>query len=106
MDTAYVADAQDLHLPPSEDIRTTILSSLPPGFDFKFDAVFSNAALHWCKRSPRGVVESASRALKKGGRFVVEMGGFTNVVGQFFFLIIAPVLHVINYYVRCKNGQL
>ena len=70
-----------------------------------FDAVFTNAALHWCKRSPRGVVESASRALKKGGRFVVEMGGFTNVVGQFFFNH-CSFLHVINYYVRCKNGQL
>jgi len=50
-------------------------------FDYKFDAVFSNAALHWCKRSPSGVIESAARALKKGGRFVVEMGGFTNCVG-------------------------
>ncbi|KAL4249284.1 S-adenosyl-L-methionine-dependent methyltransferase superfamily protein [Abortiporus biennis] len=46
-----------------------------------FDAVFTNAALHWCKRDPKGVLESAKSVLKPGGRFVGEMGGFLNVVG-------------------------
>jgi len=48
----------------------------------QYDAVFTNAALHWCKRDPAGVIQSASRVLKKGGRFVGEMGGFTNCIGE------------------------
>ncbi|KAI0078236.1 S-adenosyl-L-methionine-dependent methyltransferase [Panus rudis PR-1116 ss-1] len=52
---------------------------LPP---HAFDAVFSNAAFHWCKRDPRGVLANAKALLKKdGGRFVAEMGGYLNVVG-------------------------
>ncbi|KAF8685650.1 S-adenosyl-L-methionine-dependent methyltransferase [Rhizoctonia solani] len=35
-----------------------------------FDAVFTNATLHWCKRDPLGVVQAAKRTLKPGGRFV------------------------------------
>jgi trans-aconitate methyltransferase len=44
-------------------------------FDAEFDAVFSNAALHWMKR-PDDVIAGAWRALKPGGRFVAEFGGF------------------------------
>jgi trans-aconitate methyltransferase len=43
-----------------------------------FDAVFSNAALHWMK-PPEQVAESIARALKPGGRFVAEMGGHGNI---------------------------
>jgi SAM-dependent methyltransferase len=43
-----------------------------------FDAVFSNAALHWMK-PPEAVVDSIARALKTGGRFVAEMGGRGNI---------------------------
>ena len=43
-----------------------------------FDAVFSNAAMHWMKR-PEAVIAGVRRALKKGGRFVGEFGGFGNV---------------------------
>src|SRR3984957_11900410 len=43
-------------------------------FDHEFDAVFSNAALHWMKRAD-AVIEGVRRALKSGGRFVAEMGG-------------------------------
>ncbi|KAK7462959.1 hypothetical protein VKT23_007540 [Stygiomarasmius scandens] len=46
-----------------------------------FDAVFSNAALHWCKNDPGAVIENAKRILKKGGRFVGEMGGYMNCAG-------------------------
>lgn len=46
-----------------------------------FDAVFSNATLHWCKRDPSGVLEGIKRVLKDGGRFVCEMGGHLNCVG-------------------------
>jgi len=44
-------------------------------FDSEFDAVFSNAALHWMKR-PDDVIAGVWRALKPGGRFVAEFGGF------------------------------
>lgn len=43
-------------------------------FEREFDAVFSNAALHWMRR-PDDVIAGVARALKPGGRFVGEMGG-------------------------------
>jgi trans-aconitate methyltransferase len=47
-------------------------------FSEEFDAVFSNAALHWIPEAAR-VVEGVSRALKPGGKFVAEFGGKGNV---------------------------
>jgi trans-aconitate methyltransferase len=44
-------------------------------FQNEFDAVFSNAAFHWMKR-PDDVIAGAWRALKPGGRFVAEFGGY------------------------------
>jgi len=46
--------------------------------DQPFDAVFSNAALHWIKR-PEKVIESVWLSLREGGRFVAEFGGKGNV---------------------------
>ena len=46
-------------------------------FSHEFDAVFSNAALHWM-RPPEAVLAGVYRALKPGGRFVGEMGGQNN----------------------------
>jgi len=43
-----------------------------------FDAVFSNAVLHWVKDAD-GAIASAWRALRPGGRFVGEFGGHGNV---------------------------
>lgn len=50
-----------------------------------FDAVFSNAALHWIK-TPQDVIRSVYNALKPGGRFVAEFGGYGNI---------APILKAI-----------
>jgi SAM-dependent methyltransferase len=47
-------------------------------FVSEFDAVFSNAALHWM-RAPELVIAGVARALKRGGRFVGELGGHGNV---------------------------
>ncbi|QQP88206.1 methyltransferase domain-containing protein [Skermanella sp. TT6] len=43
-----------------------------------FDAVFSNAALHWMLR-PDDVIAGVWNALRPGGRFVGEFGGAGNV---------------------------
>jgi trans-aconitate methyltransferase len=44
-------------------------------FENEFDAVFSNAALHWIKDYPDAPIAGAFRALKSKGRFVGELGG-------------------------------
>ena len=47
-------------------------------FNREFDAVFSNAALHWMN-DPDAVIAGVARALKPGSRFIGEMGGHLNV---------------------------
>ncbi|GAA3028376.1 class I SAM-dependent methyltransferase [Streptosporangium longisporum] len=61
-----------------------------PGLDFvvadggdftvsrPYDAVFSDAALHWMGREPDAVIAGVREALTPGGRFVAEMGGAGN----------------------------
>lgn len=44
----------------------------------EFDAVFSNAVLHWVL-PPESAVDSIRRALVPGGRFVAELGGAGNI---------------------------
>lgn len=48
-------------------------------FRQEFDAVFSNAALHWMKPLP-DVFAHLAVALRPGGRLVLEMGGVGNVL--------------------------
>jgi trans-aconitate methyltransferase len=47
-------------------------------FSTEFDAVFSNAALHWIPEAER-VIQGVARALKPNGRFVAELGGKRNI---------------------------
>ena len=47
-------------------------------FEHEFDAVFSNAALHWV-RNHDALLDGIARALRHGGRFVAEFGGHGNV---------------------------
>lgn len=58
--TYIVADAQDLQFPEP------------------FDAIFSNAVLHWIK-NPQAVIRSIHQVLKPGGRLVAEFGGKGNI---------------------------
>jgi SAM-dependent methyltransferase len=58
------------------DVRHIDGHALP--FTSEFDAVFSNAALHWMTR-PDEVLAGVRRALRPGGRFVGEFGGHGNV---------------------------
>ena len=43
-------------------------------FAEEFDAVFSNAVLHWITRAD-AMIAAVYRSLKPGGRFVAECGG-------------------------------
>ncbi|WP_260737746.1 class I SAM-dependent methyltransferase [Tunturiibacter lichenicola] len=47
----------------------------------QFDAVFSNAALHWITgvSGHNSVLAGVHRSLRPGGRFVAEMGGHGNI---------------------------
>ncbi len=47
-------------------------------FTRRFDAVFTNAVLHWISK-PDAVIDSVAKALRPGGRFVGEFGGHGNV---------------------------
>lgn len=67
-----VAAAQGLGL----DAR--VMSGDALTFDAEFDAVFSNAALHWMLNVD-AVIDGVFRALRPGGRFVAEMGGHGNI---------------------------
>ncbi len=60
------------------DLRFEVRDARQIQFDQPFDAVFSNAALHWIK-PPAAVARSCWRALRSGGRMVVEFGGDGNV---------------------------
>ena len=82
------AGAQVIGIDASEDMaaaarRRGLDARQADAYDLKFreefDAVFSNAAIHWMKLNPEAVIRGVCRALKPGGRFVAEMGGFGNV---------------------------
>ena len=63
------------HIP---DIEFVVADAADFSFTGPFDAVFSNAALHWVTEAEQAVVRMA-QALKQGGRFVVELGGKGNI---------------------------
>jgi trans-aconitate methyltransferase len=67
-------------------------------FADEFDAVFSNAALHWMTR-PEQVIDGVWRALRPQGRFVAEFGGHGNVAA------ITTALHAVALR-HGKNGHL
>jgi trans-aconitate methyltransferase len=75
-----------------------------PHPDHSFDAVFSNAALHWV-RDQDAMLTEVHRVLKPGGRFVAEMGGHGNIAAIRVALIAALAQHGlasredgVNYY--------
>lgn len=57
------------------DLDARVMDAYHLAFENEFDAVFSNAALHWMKLDPDAVIQGVRRALKPGGRFAAEMGG-------------------------------
>ena len=59
-------------------LNTVVMDGHQLSFKRRFDAVFSNAALHWMKE-PETVVAGVTNSLKPGGRFIGEFGGKGNV---------------------------
>ena len=71
--------AVDSSVPQIEAARKLGLNAFSIGgedltYQEEFDAVFSNAALHWIKRADL-MIAGVYRSLKPGGRFVAECGG-------------------------------
>ena len=58
----------------------------------RFDAVFSNAALHWMPNAA-AVAQGVHRHLKPGGRFVGEMGGHGNVAA-----VVTAILAILDHH--------
>lgn len=75
-----------------------------PFAEGSFDAVFSNAVLHWV-RDQDAMMDEVRRVLRPGGRFVAEMGGHGNVAAIRVALIAVLERHghagledEVNYY--------
>jgi len=75
-----------------------------PYEDGAFDAVFSNAVLHWV-RDQDAMMKEVFRVLRPGGRFVAEMGGHGNIAAIQVALVAALGKHGyahlendVNYY--------
>lgn len=60
------------------DLHFEVHDARQLAFTDQFDAVFSNAVLHWIVEA-ESVVQGVARALRPGGRFVTEFGGTRNV---------------------------
>ena len=58
-------------------LRFQVMDARQIAFAEPFDAVFSNATLHWIQEQER-VIEGVARSLRPGGRFVAEFGGKGN----------------------------
>jgi trans-aconitate methyltransferase len=58
-------------------IDAEVMSATKIKFKNCFDAIFSNAVLHWVKES-EVAVQQVYDALKRDGRFVAEFGGYGN----------------------------
>jgi len=66
---AFVESARQLGL------KAYVVDAVDLPYREEFDAVFSNAVLHWIRRADE-MMAGVHRALRPGGRFVAECGGF------------------------------
>jgi trans-aconitate methyltransferase len=71
---SMIASARQ-HFP---DIRFVVADATSFTLPEKFDAIFSNATLHWIRQKEK-VLDRIHRHLLPGGRLVLEMGGKGNV---------------------------
>jgi len=86
-------------------LKFEVMDATAMRFDEPFDAIFSNAVLHWVK-PPEAAAARMFAALKPGGRLVLEMGGKGNVgkilrsavkAGNLVRVDLQPVV-MINYF--------
>ncbi len=75
---AVDASAEQIESARARGLDARVMGGEKLEYEAEFDAVFSNAALHWMKDT-QAVIDGVWRALKPGGRFVGEMGGAGNV---------------------------
>ena len=73
-----VMDARQLRFKPDGADGTAKLPRTEEENTAGFDAVFSNAVLHWIPEANE-VIAGVARVLKPGGRFVAEFGGKGNI---------------------------
>ncbi|MDQ7047397.1 MAG: methyltransferase domain-containing protein [Sulfurovum sp.] len=59
-------------------IQASVMSATELTFQKEFDAVFSNAVLHWVKDSDKSIKKIFS-SLKPKGRLIAEFGGYGNI---------------------------
>ena len=76
-------------------LNVRVLDGHKLDFDQAFEAVFSNAALHWML-DPDAVIQGVHRALKPNGRFVGEFGGHGNVAAITIALVAALEKHGVD----------
>jgi trans-aconitate methyltransferase len=75
-----IDDSQEMILQASKKfpaLKFAALNAKELRFNAEFDAIFSNAVLHWIPEAEQ-VIAGVVQALKPGGRFVVEFGGKGN----------------------------
>ncbi len=81
-DAAMIAQANANYLNSDSDLdlklKFAVANATSFQFDITFDAVFSNAVLHWIP-DVDAVIRCIYQALKPGGRFVAEFGGKGNL---------------------------
>ncbi len=75
---AVDASAEQVEAARDRGVDARVADAAALGFGREFDAVFSNAVLHWVKDADAAIA-GVARALKPGGRFVAEFGGHGNV---------------------------
>jgi len=61
-----------------KNIEAYVMSATELNFNNEFDAVFSNAVLHWVKDS-KIAINKINNSLKNNGRFIAEFGGYGNI---------------------------
>ncbi|SFV68484.1 2-isopropylmalate synthase [hydrothermal vent metagenome] len=62
----------------AKNIEAYVMSATELAYENEFDAVFSNAVLHWVQDANLAIQE-VKKVLKKEGRFVAEFGGYENL---------------------------
>lgn len=87
------------------ETRFRVADATTLGYNASFNAIFSNAVLHWIKAEDQPkMMNAVFKALKPGGRFVAEMGGKGNV--DLMILTLRKILAKYSYQQQSKMNYL